>query len=380
MKRLRELDFLRGVAILLVFLRHQPFSRYSKNIGWIGVDLFFVLSGFLVSGLLFKEYMRYGKINPGRFLIRRGFKIYPIYFLTYPLYLLFRFYQDGALSLRGIVTDLTFVQNYLGFGYAYAASWSLAVEEHFYIALTFLLFFYLRRDTSGKLSTVEAPVKKLPTIILGIIIACVLGRFATNIFAPDSYPLNLTMTHLRIDSLLAGVLISYYYLFQREQFTRKFESFKYILYPLAAVCLFWTPFIDVQSSFWVKTIGFSMLYTAFGIILIHFITAPNINEQLNRVFSRMIVHIVAKIGYCSYSIYIIHSLVNKVYEEHKLFSLNILNLVITSIISTLIGMLLTHYIEKVFLNLRDKYFASKSGDVNSREPRLAERAASNNQE
>ena len=59
--RLRELDFLRGIAIILVLLRHQHLFEFTTKMGWIGVDLFFVLSGFLVSGLLFKEYIKYGE-------------------------------------------------------------------------------------------------------------------------------------------------------------------------------------------------------------------------------------------------------------------------------------------------------------------------------
>jgi peptidoglycan/LPS O-acetylase OafA/YrhL len=83
MSGLREIDFLRGIAILLVLLRHQYLFTFTSRMGWIGVDLFFVLSGFLVSGLLFKEYVKFGDIKPKLFLIRRGFKIYPIYFLFY---------------------------------------------------------------------------------------------------------------------------------------------------------------------------------------------------------------------------------------------------------------------------------------------------------
>src|SRR5688572_16524528 len=86
--RLREIDFLRGVAILLVLLRHKYVFQFTYTMGWIGVDLFFTLSGFLVSGLLFKEYLKFGDIQPKRFLIRRGFKIYPIYYLFYILYLI----------------------------------------------------------------------------------------------------------------------------------------------------------------------------------------------------------------------------------------------------------------------------------------------------
>ncbi|MBK8952142.1 MAG: acyltransferase [Chitinophagaceae bacterium] len=57
-ERLKVLDFLRGIAILLVMFRHAKVSTITTRMGWIGVDLFFVLSGFLVSGLLFSEYKK----------------------------------------------------------------------------------------------------------------------------------------------------------------------------------------------------------------------------------------------------------------------------------------------------------------------------------
>ena len=79
-KRNLPLDFLRGVAILLVFGRHLELphpdgfvgvlSEIWFKIGWLGVDLFFVLSGFLIGGLLLTELQQCGKINIGRFLVR----------------------------------------------------------------------------------------------------------------------------------------------------------------------------------------------------------------------------------------------------------------------------------------------------------------------
>ena len=98
--RIAELDILRGIAIVLVLGRHLltippqlPFPIYFvltfwRRIGWAGVDLFFVLSGFLVSGLLFQNYKRLGKVGPLTFLVRRGFKIYPaLYVLLLILYM-----------------------------------------------------------------------------------------------------------------------------------------------------------------------------------------------------------------------------------------------------------------------------------------------------
>jgi peptidoglycan/LPS O-acetylase OafA/YrhL len=79
--RQKSLDFLRGIVILVLF-RHSNVVEILTQIGWIGVDLFFVLSGFLVSGLLFKEYITYGSINAKLFFIRRGLKIYPLFYFA----------------------------------------------------------------------------------------------------------------------------------------------------------------------------------------------------------------------------------------------------------------------------------------------------------
>ncbi len=103
--RNRSLDVLRGLAILLVLGRHNEYYSLWQRAGWIGVDLFFVLSGFLISGLLFSEYAETGTINLGRFLLRRGLKIYPAYYFFVLFWLPFNLHQ---LKL----SDLFFMQSY----------------------------------------------------------------------------------------------------------------------------------------------------------------------------------------------------------------------------------------------------------------------------
>jgi peptidoglycan/LPS O-acetylase OafA/YrhL len=78
--RNKRLDILRCVAVVMVILVHSGESRFFSRVGWTGVDLFFVLSGFLISGLLFSEYKKRHAINYKRFFIRRGLKIYPAFY------------------------------------------------------------------------------------------------------------------------------------------------------------------------------------------------------------------------------------------------------------------------------------------------------------
>src|SRR5207249_4772189 len=142
MKRSSTLDIMRAVAIALVLGRHMEVCSKDTNAGlhyltalwnrggWVGVDLFFVRSGFLVSGLLFKEHQRYGAISFKHFIIRRGFKIYPPFYgliaITVVVGLL-----KGNLDISRLLHELVFLQNY-GKGGVWPQTWSLAVEEHFY--------------------------------------------------------------------------------------------------------------------------------------------------------------------------------------------------------------------------------------------------------
>jgi peptidoglycan/LPS O-acetylase OafA/YrhL len=357
-KRLRELDFLRGIAIILVIFRHQLLFDFLKTMGWIGVDLFFVLSGFLVSGLLFKEYQKFGSINTKLFLIRRGFKIYPIYYLTLIGYLLPKILLH-KLDLTKVFYDLIFIQNYtMGWGYLYTASWSLAVEEHFYFGLALLLWLLFNKKVFGfdLKNDWFSNFEKL----LCLILISILGlRFFSNFYFPYDNIRHITFTHLRIDSLFFGVLISYWYYFKNEKFVEFYQKNQYILLTLAFAMLLFTPFIEPLTSFFVKTIGFTMLYLSFGIILIHFLVDKNVNNQINKLFSVVIVNFVSKIGFCSYSIYVIHSFVitcvdimqikNRFFASFLVFFVSVIG-----------GFIMTYVIEKFFLNYRDKYFPNRT--------------------
>lgn len=357
--RLRELDFLRGIAIVLVIFRHQLLFDSIQRMGWIGVDLFFVLSGFLVSGLLFKEYQKFGSIKPKLFLIRRGFKIYPIFYLTAVLYALPRILLH-KLEISKLFYEMVFIQNYaLGWGYLYPASWSLAVEEHFYFSLALLLWLIFNKKImsfeikANQFSNFEKLLFSILILILGL-------RFISNIYFPDENVRNTTMSHLRIDSLLFGVLIAYWFYFKNDKLSNFYQKHKAKLLILAFAMLSFTPFIEELESFFVRTIGFTMLYLSFGIILIHFLIDKNVNTQINRLFSTTIVNFVSKIGFCSYSIYVIHSFVINWLGFFLPIKNRFLAFALVFSISVIAGFIMTYKIEKFFLNFRDKYFPSRA--------------------
>src|SRR3989338_4897751 len=121
-RRLAELDVLRGIAVLLVLGRHivqVPAGGIGlflmdvwQNCGWIGVDLFFVLSGFLVSGLLFSEYKLHGSIELSRFFIRRGLKIYPAYYLMGLASVVYFITFGFRVPPMNVISEALFIQNY----------------------------------------------------------------------------------------------------------------------------------------------------------------------------------------------------------------------------------------------------------------------------
>ena len=261
---------------------------------------------------------------------------------------------------------MTFTQNYInGWGYAYLASWSLALEEHFYFGFSLLLSFGLSQNKIVLIKgSQHQKYGSFEMRIITVMILCLLFRLFSNTVFPNYYAKNFTMTHLRIDSLLAGVLIAYLYYFRIDFLRKTYSKYKYLLLASAIVFLIWTPFIDTLPSFFVKTLGFTLLYISFGILLLYFILEPDINHQLNRAFSSPIVNLVSEVGYCSYSIYIIHSFVNDRFNEiivnWNLHSNHYFSFFLTSTFSIGIGIFMTYKIEKYFLSLRDRFFPNRA--------------------
>jgi peptidoglycan/LPS O-acetylase OafA/YrhL len=339
--RLVQLDVLRGVAILLVLFRHMPLpwtwagplmpaAHFLWRIGWTGVDLFFVLSGFLIGGLLFKEIKKTDHLDVKRFLVRRGLKIWPAYFvfLAYVyvtqytgitpgrlfvpwVFRLFVHHPAEALAaiwnahghslwnaLRDIWPNLIHLQNYFQHPVR-GVTWSLAVEEHFYLVLPLFLLLLLRRRKPGAKSMPAVPIAALAVVVI-----CTTLRFVTNWNRPFDDVTHTYPTHLRIDGLFFGVLLAYLYHLQPQTLARLARRPVLLLAIGLALVLPMGVFQISQYRF-VWTIGYTMLYVGYGCILIACVFSPPGRPLGNLLASRPAAGL-AWIGVFSYSIYLWH--------------------------------------------------------------------------
>lgn len=361
--RMLQIDLLRAVAVLLVICRHltsswsQPASgpvwqvfNFLHGGGWVGVDLFFVLSGFLVSGLLFQEFIRAGMVDVWRFLVRRGFKIYPAFWLFIAVTIALSITVGKPIPLPGILRELAFLQNYGGGLWGH--TWSLAVEEHFYIGLALLVFFVTRFGTHSK-----NPFGVVPALTCGILVAVLLLRFWISFRYPWAFGSHVFRTHLRFDSLMFGVLISWLFWFRNEELTVFARRARWWLLGCGLVLLAPAFVVPIENSRWISSIGFTAFYVGSGLILLFALYSPAPRARMMRML--------AGIGYYSYSIYLWHMLVVNWIVPNLgkglhfwSFSWHALCCLAGSIV---LGVVAARLVEMPVLRLRDKFFPSLTG-------------------
>jgi len=329
-----NLDILRGVAILLVVLYHMNVPGFSTG-GWIGVDLFFVLSGFLISGLLFKEWKSTGVIKIGRFYVRRGLKIYPAFYTLLAITLAVNHFVPGIptdpVTSRSILSESLFIQNYDS--RIWGQSWSLAVEEHFYLILPLLFLVLRKRDP-------ENPFRALPSIFGGIAGIELALRIATTwgMHSIAYEPLYLMPTHLRIDSLFFGVLLGYYYHFEPKKIADNARGNAGLFVMAIAVGL---AFMVGMTNPIMHTVEFTLLYLGFGLLLCKVVNA-NPARWLSPI---------AWIGYYSYSIYLWHGWALRLLPRDTA-----LEYVVAFVVSLAPGIVMAHLVEMPVLALRNRWF------------------------
>lgn len=372
--RLVGVDVLRLVAVLLVLGRHmwlppeswpalprEFFVTWQRG-GWVGVDLFFVLSGFLVSGLLFTEYRARGRMSLVRFYTRRGWKIYPPFFVFIGVTIAAAWMHGRAIPRQQMLSELLFLQSYLPGVWTH--TWSLAVEEHFYLVLPLLLLLVLRLNRGARM-----PLKPVFALAVVIGVLSLAARLLTWYVDPRyTYLTHHFASHLRLDSLFCGVAVSYAYHFHADAF-EKMKPWRHRL--LAAGVLLLAPafVFRLEDTPFLYTLGFTLFYLASAMILI--------GVLLSEVPRNRMVRFAAGIGAYSYSIYLWHLYVISTgvrYVESALGRPLSFGAAATLYLVTALalGALMARLVEFPALRLRDRWFPPRDrGAVEQGDPGTA---------
>jgi len=241
----KAIDGIRAIAVLWVIIfhvwifQHNTFPDILGEVAqnpllvWItkgdlGVDLFFVISGFLIGSILFKEYKRTKTLNFKSFYLRRFLRLFPVYLFSMIIALYF-LDGNGAERWTTAWSNLVYVNNYVFKSYM-GWTWSLAIEEQFYIVIPFLIVFLFPKFRK----------KRVLFSILAIIPIILTYYYSVHIFNFE-IPYNreifgdiwqewfwgyYMLTHLRYGGLLSGVIAAYIHINHSEQVLYFFQKKK----------------------------------------------------------------------------------------------------------------------------------------------------------
>lgn len=270
------LDVIRCMAILPVMLHHfrnfdgcpEWFAWFAMR-GYIGVDLFFVLSGWLIGGQLIRKYRASSRIEPTRFWFRRWARTIPPYFVMVGLLVLL-----GKLSLSDVSVFLVFLQNYTGDVGSWIISWSLCVEEHFYLVLPVFFFVLVKIRHRWVVAAIAAALILGPPALRWYALPAITGNrdlwclpFLSNYYS---------VTHLRLEGLAIGVTLAALFEYKTAAWGALQRSAKEIaaIGVILVIVFTWNPLITgatdscgERMDFMPWVVGFLMVSLGTGLVL-----------------------------------------------------------------------------------------------------------------
>jgi peptidoglycan/LPS O-acetylase OafA/YrhL len=370
--KLLGLDHLRAFAILYVVLFHYQFFGHPAwvnkiaSFGWSGVDLFFVLSGFLISGQLFGTIAKGKAISLKEFFIKRFFRIIPPFLLVVALYAFFpALHEWGHLSplWRYLTFTLNFGLDLSKYG-TFSHAWSLCVEEQFYLILPLIFLLFISFKGGRKAGY--------------LLVALFIGGFAIRLWSwnhfmqpvlgTDHYGAywNEYMyypTYNRLDSLLVGVGIAGLYTFYPSAKARVNKYCTLVM--VSGICLLVISGLVCKgySTYNTAIFGFPMIALSYGLILAAAVCPANVLYSLKS-------FVTSQIAALSYAIYLSHKIVIHVVQK-LLGNLGLdknSNLMMLCCLAAIIlaALLMRYMIEKPALKLRNNILKgerSRKSDV-----------------
>jgi peptidoglycan/LPS O-acetylase OafA/YrhL len=345
-----KINGLRFIAIFLVLLEHFAwFIGKHLTAGYYGVDLFFVISGFLVTNILLRENQKSFKENYLNFLGRRILRIFPIYYLTiFILWLIgLDAVKENLTSLLTYTYNYAIVRKHLDISPVFHF-WSLSVEEQFYLLWPFVII----------------PLRKHPFLLFGFIFTVVLVGYSQQMFSifPSLSEYNYFSLFTRMASLGLGALGSL--LATHELLPIRFfrnKSFENLILFL----LVFTLFVDYKFKFLILPL-----------CSLYLILKASFCDFSNKPFNKFLTNkYIMYIGTISYGIYIFHLPIAAYFDQlifnrfwlsidFKSFGMFsklewhpwIIKFPLYSLLSIVVATLSFKYIETPILKLKDRFF------------------------
>ncbi len=367
------LDLLRALAIIIVVIYHAALFGFElpgriDRFGWVGVDLFFVLSGYLIGGQLLAPLARGKEISLGRFFARRALRIMPAYFVVLAVYFLLpsrREYPDMSQPLWKFLFSIQNIA--LHGGTAFSHAWSLAVEDQFYLALPFLLLFLCGRP---RIAIIVPCLLVVGGIGLRAFLATqnpsVHGGVSFRVFqAWIYYP-----TWTRLDPLVWGVALAAIEKFRPQWWQRLMDSAIWLWVPGVALIVY-ALYLGEGDHLTVTACMWQFPLIALGMTaLLVCAVSPRL------FFSRVAIPAAAFIASIAYSAYLIQKIAIHFVEQfctnHHIALTSVPALVGVEIAVYAAAVLLFLLIERPFLKLRHR-IAPRSSPAAALVKRLAPR-------
>ncbi|MBU3017176.1 acyltransferase [Paraglaciecola agarilytica] len=331
-RRVQSMDFLRAIAILTVMVGHSVLSYGAPSylnalqFGGSGVDLFFILSGWLLGGQLFKELNTKKHIDVKRFWYRRWMRTLPAYYAVLIFTVFQRYLTKDNVSFPW--DYFFFVQNYNAPLEFFSVSWSLCVEEQFYLVIAPLLL--LSKNINKN------------SLTLGLLLLFVLPEIFRSL---DLYGFK-NETHVRLDGCVLGVFlanIKYNYRFIWDKLASQ-------ILPIFLITL-----ILYFASFYMKSIGQTDILPPNKLFLTLMFGVWVVFANSDSKFSAMMYFPGAKyIATRAYALYLLHPEALALIERlpwHFSFAIYVL---LTFLLSSLLAEILYRLIEKPFMDMRER--------------------------
>jgi peptidoglycan/LPS O-acetylase OafA/YrhL len=365
-RRNHGLDTLRALAIMLVFAYHymifvsrQPTFGWVSVVGWVGVDLFFVLSGYLIANQLFEGLVRGRQVSLQRFYARRALRTLPVFWVVLATYFLWPALMGGKTP-PPLWRFLSFTQNYqLQPGTAFSHAWSLCIEEQFYLIFPWVLVLgaRLRSGASKGWSLLVA------LLVLGIAARAWLwfqyglessGQISG--YHPNIYYATLC----RFDEFLPGVAVAMLKNLHPQAWARWMQRGQALFVGGSAAVL--AALFCVYNFYEIADYGFGFFMTAFGYSLVAWAFAVWVAAALSPSswLHRIRVPGAYQLALWSYSIYLSHKAIAYVVQTQTKAAgwSSAATLIVITAACVVGGAVLYRLIEQPFMALRLRWFAS----------------------